>query len=82
MARAIFENHLPKDQAKVVVVDMVSSAWRYSVETYEDSSVIENKGSSEGKLDKVKEREKTRKFYEMLQKESQQAKEHPEELIP
>ena len=28
------------------------------------------------------EREKTRKFYEMLQKESRQAKEHPEELIP
>jgi Arc/MetJ-type ribon-helix-helix transcriptional regulator len=28
------------------------------------------------------EREKTRQFYSMLQKESQQAKEHPEELIP
>jgi Arc/MetJ-type ribon-helix-helix transcriptional regulator len=28
------------------------------------------------------EREKTRKFYEMLQKRSQEAKEHPEELVP
>jgi len=28
------------------------------------------------------EREKTRQFYEMLQKESKEAKEHPETLIP
>ncbi len=28
------------------------------------------------------EREKTREFFQMLQKESQEAKEHPEELIP
>ena len=28
------------------------------------------------------EREKTRQFYAMLQKESQEAKEHPETLIP
>lgn len=28
------------------------------------------------------EREKTRKFYEMLQKRSQEAKERPEELLP
>ncbi len=28
------------------------------------------------------EREKTRCFYEMLQKRSQEAKEHPEELVP
>jgi Arc/MetJ-type ribon-helix-helix transcriptional regulator len=28
------------------------------------------------------EREKTREFYQMLHKRSQEAKEHPEELIP
>jgi len=28
------------------------------------------------------EREKTRKFYEMLTKRSQEAKEHPEKLVP
>jgi Arc/MetJ-type ribon-helix-helix transcriptional regulator len=28
------------------------------------------------------EREKTREFYEMLLKRSQEAKEHPEELVP
>ena len=29
-----------------------------------------------------KEREKTRKFYEMLSKESEEARKHPESLIP
>ena len=29
-----------------------------------------------------KEREKTRKFYEMLSKESEEARKHPETLIP
>ncbi len=33
-------------------------------------------------LGKYEEREKTREFYKMLNKRSEEAKEHPEKLIP
>jgi hypothetical protein len=34
LARAVSEGFLSKEQAKIVVKDMVSSGWRCNVETY------------------------------------------------
>lgn len=52
-----------------------------------DNWIAEGRFSSRSEAVKTivtlyKEREKTRKFYEMLSKESEEARKHPESLIP
>ena len=62
---------------------------RLPEKTLEQIDVWVAEGKFKSRSDAIKtiislyeEREKTRKFYAMLQKESQEAKEHPETLIP
>lgn len=62
---------------------------RLPEKTLEQIDIWVKEGKFKSRSDAIKtiinlyeEREKTRKFYEMLQKRSQEAEEHPEKLVP